>query len=44
MFSSKNLAANRKPWNKGKLIGQKQPLSLKQIWLIRHCLKIEELY
>ena len=31
----------RNPWNKGKLIGPKHPLSLKQIWSIRHCLKTE---
>ena len=23
------------PWNKGKLIGQKSPLKLKEIWAIR---------
>jgi len=27
---------NRKaPWNKGKLVGQKLPLKLKEIWAIR---------
>ncbi|MDR5901569.1 hypothetical protein [Halomonas icarae] len=26
---------NRKPWNKGKLVGQKTPLRLKDIWAIR---------
>ena len=25
----------RVPWNKGKLIGQKAPLKLKEIWAIR---------
>jgi hypothetical protein len=25
----------RPPWNKGKLIGQKKPLKLKEIWTIR---------
>ena len=25
----------RIPWNKGKLIGQKPPLKLKEIWAIR---------
>ena len=25
----------RPPWNKGKLIGQKKPLNLKEIWPIR---------
>ena len=27
--------AVQSPWNKGKLIGQKRPLDLKQIWAIR---------
>lgn len=26
---------HRKPWNKGKLVGQKAPLKLKDIWGIR---------
>ena len=25
------------PWNKGKLVGQKAPLRLKEIWAIRIC-------
>src|SRR6202167_5318624 len=25
----------REPWNKGKLVGQKTPLKLKEIWAIR---------
>ena len=28
------------PWNKGKLIGQKPPLKLKEIWAIRIRLQI----
>ena len=28
-------SANREPWNKGKLVGQKAPLKLKDIWAIR---------
>ena len=24
-----------KPWNKGKLLGQKPPLKLKEIWAVR---------
>ncbi len=28
------------PWNKGKLIGQKSPLKLKEIWAIRIRLQI----
>jgi hypothetical protein len=27
--------SNREPWNKGKLVGQKAPLKLKDIWAIR---------
>ena len=26
---------HREPWNKGKLVGQKAPLKLKDIWTIR---------
>ena len=29
-----------RPWNKGKLIGQKPPLKLKEIWAIRIRLQI----
>ena len=25
----------REPWNKGKLVGQKTPFKLKEIWAIR---------
>ena len=42
MYRPRNLGAKKRPWNKGKLLGQKHPLSLKQIWTIRHSLKIEE--
>src|SRR6478672_7244906 len=28
-------AVRREPWNKGKLVGQKAPLKLKDIWAIR---------
>jgi hypothetical protein len=28
-------ASQRVPWNKGKLVGQKAPLKLKDIWAIR---------
>ena len=30
----------RIPWNKGKLIGQKPPLKLKEIWAIRVRLQV----
>ncbi len=28
-------ATSREPWNKGKLVGQKAPFKLKEIWAIR---------
>ncbi len=33
---------HREPWNKGKLIGQKTPLKLKDIWAIRVRLQLGE--
>lgn len=30
----------REPWNKGKLIGQKTPFKLKEIWAIRTRLRM----
>jgi len=35
MESATNSSSNRGPWNKGKLVGQKAPLRLKDIWAIR---------
>ena len=35
-------ALRRQPWNKGKLVGQKAPLKLKEIWAIRVRLQLEE--
>jgi integrase len=32
----------REPWNKGKLVGQKAPLKLKDIWAIRIRLQLDE--
>ncbi|MFW3616867.1 tyrosine-type recombinase/integrase [Billgrantia antri] len=34
--------ATRKPWNKGKLVGQKTPLRLKDIWAIRVRLQLAD--
>lgn len=34
-MSQINPAGHREPWNKGKLVGQKSPLKLKDIWAIR---------
>jgi integrase len=36
------IVARREPWNKGKLIGQKAPLKLKEIWAIRVRLQLGE--
>jgi hypothetical protein len=33
---------HREPWNKGKLVGQKTPLKLKDIWAIRVRLQLSE--
>ncbi|MDB6101826.1 MAG: integrase [Gammaproteobacteria bacterium] len=33
-------ASQRVPWNKGKLVGQKAPLKLKDIWALRVRLQI----
>lgn len=33
---------HREPWNKGKLVGQKAPLRLKEIWAIRMRLQLAE--
>ena len=30
-----DIAARKEPWNKGKLVGQKPPLKLREIWAIR---------
>ena len=35
-------ASPREPWNKGKLVGQKTPLKLKNIWAIRVRLELSE--
>ena len=34
--------STKTPWNKGKLIGQKPPLKLKEIWAIRIRLQLEK--
>ncbi len=33
-----------KPWNKGKLCGQKSPLKLKEVWAIRIRLQLSNQY
>lgn len=34
-------AAHREPWNKGKIVGQKAPFKLKDIWALRVRLQLE---
>ena len=40
LLSNQTTTKNRIPWNKGKLIGQKPPLKLQEIWAIRIRLQI----
>lgn len=35
MFRRNKEPSKRKPWNKGKLVGQKAPFSMQGIWSIR---------
>jgi integrase len=41
MIMNKTHISNNPPWNKGKLIGQKPPLKLQEIWSIRIRLQID---
>jgi len=34
-------AAHREPWNKGRIVGQKAPFKLKDIWALRVRLQME---
>ena len=36
-----NTSARLSPWNKGRLLGQKPPLKLKEIWAIRIRLQLD---
>ena len=42
MYSLSQHRLKKAPWNKGKLVGQKPPLRLKEIWAIRIHLQIGE--
>ncbi len=42
MWSPFTRQTRREPWNKGKLVGQKAPLKLKDIWAIRVRLELSE--
>jgi hypothetical protein len=37
-----SVESHPEPWNKGKLVGQKAPLKLKEIWAIRVRLQLSE--
>ena len=41
MISDTSASDHRTPWNKGKLVGQKAPLKLKEIWAIRIRLQLQ---
>ena len=41
-MASAERQAGRVAWNKGKLVGQKAPLKLKDVWAIRIRLQIEK--
>ena len=36
------IKAHNVPWNKGQLVGQKMPLKLKEIWVIRIRLQLAQ--
>lgn len=42
MFPQKENNQTQRPWNKGRLVGQKPPLQLKEIWEIRIRLRIDK--
>ena len=42
MYTESKTGNNKSPWNKGKLVGQKRPLKLKEIWAIRIHLQLDK--
>lgn len=42
MKPTMHTASTHEPWNKGKLVGQKSPLKLKDIWAIRVRLQLSQ--
>ena len=40
-MGSTGITAHREPWNKGKIVGQKAPFKLKDIWALRVRLQME---
>src|SRR3712207_7011173 len=41
-FPCTTLFRSRQPWNRGRLLGQKPPLKLREVWAIRIRLQIAE--
>ncbi len=39
--TASKISRPREPWNKGKLVGQKAPFKLKEVWAIRVWLSLE---
>lgn len=42
MMNITQIQNHREPWNKGKLVGQKAPLKLREIWAIRIRLQLSQ--
>lgn len=42
MNTDTKIESKKSPWNKGKLVGQKRPLKLKEIWAIRIHLQLDK--
>ena len=40
-MDSSHIASHHEAWNKGKLVGQKAPFKLREIWAIRIRLQIQ---
>jgi hypothetical protein len=40
MYLLTHTKEKHEPWNKGKLVGQKPPLKLKEVWVIRFRLEM----
>jgi hypothetical protein len=40
-MESNVIASSREPWNKGKIVGQKAPFKVKDVWALRADLKVD---
>jgi hypothetical protein len=40
-MESNVIASHREPWNKGKIVGQKAPFKVKDVWALRAYLKVD---